>query len=276
MATTAFVLQAVLGLGALAIVATPAGAAGADPAVRRDLEAMAKRRVFFGHQSVGDNILDGMRRLAAAEGVPLQIVEVEDASSVPPGALGHARVAHNTRPDLKLESFSRALGSGGPADPDVALVKLCFVDIGPDTDAVGLFARYRAALESLRQRHPRTTFVHVTVPLTVVQGGVKASLKRLLGRPVYGVAENARREQYNALLREAYGGRQPVFDVAAMESTRPDGGRETFELDGRQVPALVPAYSDDGGHLNGPAAERVARALAALLATLPASGSAPR
>jgi hypothetical protein len=60
-----------------------------------------------------------------------------------------------------------------------------------------------------------------------------------------------------------------VFDLAAIESTRPDGGRETFEVEGRQVPALVPAYTDDGGHLNGPAAERVARQLVALLATVP-------
>ncbi len=155
-------------------------------------------------------------------------------------------------------------------------MKLCYVDIGPDTDAAALFARYQGALDALRQKHPRTTFVHVTVPLAAVQRGPKAWAKRLLGRPVYGTADNARREEYNALLRAAYGGREPVFDLAALESTRPDGSRETFEHDGRQVPALVPEYTDDGGHLNGPAAERVARQLVALLASVPVPAQASR
>ncbi len=276
MSKTGFLIEAALVLGALAAIATAPGVAAADESVRRDLEVVAKRRIFFGHQSVGANVLDGLRRVAAKEGVPLQIVEVDDASKLPAATLGHAYVAHNTRPDLKLENFAKALGPGGPSDPDVALVKLCYVDIGPDTDAAALFARYRGALAVLREEHPRTTFVHVTVPLAAVQRGPKAWLKQLLGRPVYGTADNARREEYNALLRTAYRGREPVFDLAALESTRPDGSRETFEHEGRRVPALVPAYTDDGGHLNGPAAERVARQLVALLASLPPTERASR
>ncbi len=269
MAKPAWSVEVVLGLGALALIAMAPCAAAADEAVRRDLEAVAKRRVFFGHQSVGANVLDGLRRVATQEGVPLRIAQVEDASTIPEGTLGHAFVAYNTRPDLKLENFARGLGPGGAADPDVALVKLCYVDIGPDTDAAALFARYRTALAALREKHPRTTFVHVTVPLAAVQRGPKAWVKRLLGRPVYGTADNARRAEYNALLRAAYARQEPIFDLAALESTRPDGSAETFDLDGRQVPALVPEYTDDGGHLNGPAAERVARRLAAVLATVP-------
>ncbi len=174
MARRAWLIEAALGLGVLAAVAVRPGAAAADEAVRRDLESVAKRRIFFGHQSVGANVLDGLRRAAAQEGVPLRIVQVEDASTLPAGTLGHAFVAYSTRPDLKLENFARAVGPGGAADPDVALVKLCYVDIGPETAAAALFARYRGALAALREKHPRTTFVvHVTVPLAAVQRGPK-------------------------------------------------------------------------------------------------------
>lgn len=56
-----------------------------------------------------------------------------------------------------------------------------------------------------------------------VQTGWKALVKRLLGRAPYGTVENVRREEYSRLLRQAYAGREPVFDLARVESTAPDG-----------------------------------------------------
>jgi hypothetical protein len=41
-----------------------------------------------------------------------------------------------------------------------------------------------------------------------------------------------------------------MFDLAAVMSTYPDGRRESFRLDGNTYDSLVPAYTDDGGHLN--------------------------
>jgi hypothetical protein len=35
-----------------------------------------------------------------------------------------------------------------------------------------------------------------------------------------------------------------------VESTRPDGTIEAYEVDGNPVPMLWPGYSRDGGHLN--------------------------
>jgi lysophospholipase L1-like esterase len=48
---------------------------------------------------------------------------------------------------------------------------------------------------------------------------------------------------------------------------------------GRTVPSLVPAYSEDGGHLNVEGQGRAARALLEVLADLPerpGSGPVPR
>lgn len=268
------VTGAACGLVALAAAGWASTASAADPALRADLEQVARRAVFFGHQSVGANILDGVKELAAQEGVPLRLAEVPDAAAVGPGTFGHAFIPENGKPELKLEGLTRALGPG-PAGVEVAFLKLCYVDVEGKTDAKALFERYQATLKTLQARHPRTTFVHLTVPLTTVQGGWKAMVKGLLGRSPYGFEENVRREEYNALIRQAYQGREPLLDVARLESTAPDGRPETTTVKGRTIPSMHAAYTDDGGHLGGEGRRMVARALLRLLAGLPGAAPGP-
>jgi hypothetical protein len=262
------------GLTAIALLAACAPRSDAsasrapDGELRADLEALARRTVFFGHQSVGTNIVDGLRDLAAQEGVGLRILETRTAERVAPGTYAHAFVGENGKPAAKLQAFQDALGAG-PAPVDVALVKFCYVDVEKDTDVGALFDRYRVEMQALQARHPATTFVHVTVPITEVQGGLKAMVKDLLGREPYGWLENVRREEFNALMREAFADKEPLFDLARFEATGPDGTLATVERDGRRVPVLVEAYTDDGGHLNGEGRRRVARALVDLIASLP-------
>jgi hypothetical protein len=243
------------------LVSTAAGAA--DAALRADLERVARERIYFGHQSVGANLLEGVEALAAQAGVPVRLVRVGRAGELPPATFGHTLVEENGKPLKKLESFRTALGD---AQVDVALLKFCYVDIDADSDAKALFARYRDTINDLRRTHPHTVFVHVTLPLTTVQTGWKALAKRLLGRAPYGTVENVRREQYNRLLREAYAGREPLFDLARVESTGPDGTPVRVQWDGVVAPALYPAYTEDGGHLNAQGRQRAARELIAVLA----------
>ena len=264
-----------LWLHCVVAIAAAVGAAAQerDGRLGRDLEVLSRRTVYFGHQSVGTNILEGVRELAAKENVTLRIEERSSAAGMAPGTVGHGLIAENSDPMRKLRSFAAALSPG--ASLDLALMKFCYVDVGAETDVAALFAAYRTTLRGLRARHPRTAFVHATVPLTTVQGGVKAMVKWLLGQPPYGFLENAKREEFNALLRQAYLGREPLFDLARVESTSPDGLAETVFWNGRSVSALVGAYTDDGGHLNREGRARVARALVATLAAaVPASASA--
>ncbi|MFB1479655.1 hypothetical protein [Corallococcus sp. RDP092CA] len=258
--------------GAL-LMALPQSAAASAP-VKPDvalasLERLTHRRVFFGHQSVGGNILDGVRDLSPSAKAPA-IVEVKDASAeLAQGTLAHAFVGQNEQPETKLAHFERLLDGGVAKQVDVALMKFCYIDFTSTTDAKALFEKYRATLAGLKSRHPGVTFVHVTAPLTTVQRGAKAWFNELRGRPVFGVGENVSREAFNALMRQTYGGKEPLFDLAALESTRADGTRETYEVNGRAYPAMVPDYSDDGGHLNARGQARVASALVAFLAALP-------
>src|SRR5262249_17452068 len=169
----------------LLAIATTVSAA--DEALRADLSLLATKRIYFAHQSVGSNLLEGVADLARGAGVPVRIVQSPRAADVPPAAFGHFFVPENGAPLEKLANFEKALGSG--AGIDITLIKFCYVDIDASTDAAALFARYQATIAGLRAENPQTVFVHVTLPLTAVQTGPKALAKRLLGRVPYGTIE---------------------------------------------------------------------------------------
>lgn len=244
-----------------------AAATEADATLRIELEHVAQRRIFFAHQSVGENLLEGIRHLSTVTGVPIRVVETPMASGVPSATFGHTFIAKNGDPFLKLQNFKRALGQQ-PSGIDIALIKFCFVDFDANTDVKALFARYRATIDDLRAKNPGTTFVHVTTPLTEVKDGLKARMKQVLGRAPDEAIENLRREEYNALLRQTYEGHEPIFDLARVESTTPEGAVMKVEWQGHMAPVMVPAYTDDGGHLNSVGKLRAARELITVLATV--------
>jgi len=245
--------------------AATAAALAPDVVLRTDLQRIATQRIYFGHQSVGGNVLEGIRELAVQAGVPIQITEVKSANEITQPVMGHRFVGVNGNPIEKLKSFDQAMGFNANS-LNVAMVKFCYVDFTPDTDVKALFASYRSTMDSIKARNPRITIVHITAPLTDVQTGPKALIKRLLGRVPYGVLENTRRQEYNSLLRQAYQGREPIFDLAQIESTEPDGTASTTEWNGNRIPKLTAAYTDDGGHLNSIGRQRAARELIKLLA----------
>jgi hypothetical protein len=246
------------------LLAFATSATAADDALRADLTLLATKRIYFAHQSVGANILEGVAQLSQAAGVPVRIIQAPRAADVPSAAFGHFFVPENGAPLEKLANFEAALGTDSGID--LALVKFCYVDIDAGTDAAALFAHYQATIARLRAQNPRTVFVHVTLPLTTVQTGPKALAKRLLGRAPYGTVENVRREQYNALMRRAYAGHEPLFDLARLESHAPDGTAVTVAWDGSVAPAMASAYTDDGGHLNARGRDLAARELVRVLA----------
>jgi hypothetical protein len=235
-----------------------------DKALRAELALLATKRIYFAHQSVGANILQGVAELAQGAGVPLRIAQARRATEVPARTFGHFFVPENGAPLEKLVNFEVALGASSGID--IALIKFCYVDVDAGTDAAALFAHYQATVALMRAENPRTVFVHVTLPLTTVQTGPKALAKRLLGRAPYGTIENVRREQYNALLRRAYAGREPLFDLARLESHAPDGTVVNVSWDGSIAPAMASAYTDDGGHLNARGRDLAARELIRVLA----------
>jgi hypothetical protein len=170
----------------------------------------------------------------------------------------HAPIGRNYDPPSKDAAFLAAVGSADA--PDIALYKFCFVDVGAETDPDSLFAEYVRTVDRAMTTHPALTVVHVTLPLTtgMPPGPFKALVKRALGRsPTVEAENNVKRNRYNDLLRARYAGRAPIFDLARIESTRPDGSRAYFTRGADTIFTLAPELTTDGGHLN-PMAQRLA------------------
>lgn len=217
-------------------------------------DALAQRKVFFGHQSVGDNIIVGMEEIMKERpGVRLDIRKTKKPENFGNAVFGHFAIGKNEDPATKIHDFDAIMRSGVAGRVDIALFKFCFVDITGSTDAGKLFEDYAHAMASLKTAYPGVAFVHVTVPLLRREkASPKAWLLRLLGKGdgFFADEHNVRRNEFNDLMRAAYAGREPLFDLAAFESTHPDGSRETFTDRGRTCSALAPEYTEDGGHLN--------------------------
>ena len=202
-------------------------------------------RVFFGHQSVGADVLRGVRRLAD-RGEPVPVVE-------------DALIGANEDPRSKIADFDARLRGGLAEQVDVAMMKLCYIDVSARTDVDALFATYRTTLSALERDHPQVSFVHVTVPLATERGRLSRLRARVTGNDRFGPAENVQRERLNALIRAEYAGDR-LFDLAAVESTRPDGSRVAGHHEGADYYALHDGYAADLGHLDEAGAEVAARA----------------
>ena len=232
------------------------------------LERLLGSRLFFGHQSVGFNIIEGLGDvLRERGGKGFAFVEGRQAPPASAPVFLHATIGENGESLAKIRDFESVI-RGLAEGVDIAFMKLCYADLWMDTDVPLIFATYKDTLARLKADRPKTIFVHWTVPLVAREGGLKNSVKRLLGRPVQGYEDNLNRERLNDLLRAEYLGKEPLFDLALFESARPDGLRRGFPVKGKTCYALEPGYTDDGGHLNEKGRSFVAEQLLVLLAGL--------
>ena len=75
-------------------------------------------------------------------------------------------------------------------------------------------------------------------------------MKKLLGRSdPFRQEDNVARERLNALIRREYGGRH-LFDLAAIESTKPDDTRVSGHYENQEYFALYDGYASDRLRLN--------------------------
>lgn len=243
-----------------------------EPVVQ-DLRALSNARILLGHQSVGRNILTGLASLADEADVPLRIVEVTGAPSDAAPGVFHSNIGKNGDPDSKCEMFGQLLTGFGRPEYDIAMMKFCYVDLGRDTplEVEAMIDRYARLVDTIRTERPDVQLVHVTMPLRSDPPGKKTMLKRFLGMSLPGDDDNVLRNAFNDALRTRYAN-EPLFDLAVLESTLPDGSRTSFEHEGESVYTLADRYTNDGGHLNEQAQRLAAIAFVrALVETLETS-----
>ena len=208
---------------------------------------IGQTRILFAHQSVGANILDGIKELEQAIGASIPVAGFD--VSRPWIGIASARLGRNGDPRSKTDAFATAVSQSGPA---IALHKYCYVDLHRAGDPNALFDFYRERIAAVARDNPDTTVLHITMPLTAVEQGIKAGIKRLLGRASDEAGHNEAREVFNDLMRASFAS-DTVFDLAALESST--------------VPrALRAGFTTDGGHLNELGRKQVAAAFIEFLA----------
>ena len=230
---------------------------------------LAEKKIFFGHKSVGYNIIDGMKDiLNERDYIKLNIVQTDNPTDFDQPIFAHSQVERNTDPASKIKNFRSIMDAGVGDKVDIAFFKFCYVDVMRDSDPQQIFDCYNKAIEDLKVRYPGTKFLHVTVPVCSAPKGTKRNLKEsiklLIGRP--GVLDdNIMRQRYNTLLRDTYSQQEPVFDLALVESVNLSGFRCYANKGAERVFILAPEYTKDGGHLNKQGRKRAAEQLLIVL-----------
>jgi hypothetical protein len=203
---------------------------------------LSEKSIFFGHQSVGKNIIDGMAELKnESNASSFIILDLKENSDIQQSVFVHTKIGVNFDPKSKIDEFVSILENGLADSLDIAFLKLGYVDISKHTNIEELFKYYQTSVNSLQEKYPHLKIIHFTVPLITKPKGLKGIVKRLLklDTNIYG-------HKYNELLRNHYGGIE-LFDIAKIEATFPDN---TLNIYGGGIPGLIPGYSSDGGHLN--------------------------
>lgn len=216
-----------------------------------ELKAFAASRVLFGHQSVGANVIDGVERTFVAAGAAglLTVTETREPVSAEGGFLAHASVGVNGDPYGKLTDFKALLDGPLGSNLDIALLKLCYVDVVAETDVDAVFTAYSSMMADLERSHPSVRFLYTTVPLTTDRGW-KSTIKSWIGDDDHmGPADNLARQRYNALVRLRFGSTGRLFDIAAVEATLAQDPTERHS-GGQAYYVLNKALASDAGHLN--------------------------
>ena len=214
--------------------------------------------MYFGHQSVGENILDGIALLKDEnQNIKLSVREGNTADQLQIGVLLQSKIGENGNPESKINAFKKIIDEGLGNHANIAFFKFCYIDFSAKTKPDEVFKAHKIVMDELEQAYPKTLFIHSTVPLVAIQHGAKTWIKKLLGKTLDGVNGNIVRNRYNKLLRKEYG-ENVIFDIARAESTKPGGNRENFTKDGEPYFAMYRGYTSDGGHLNTKGRKHVA------------------
>ena len=143
-------------------------------------QKLAQKKIYFGHQSVGYNIMDGIKDLMKENPeIKLNIVETSDPGGFNGGILAHSRVGKNVDPKSKVDEFVKFISNGIGNKADAAALKFCYVDVTAKTSVENVFSGYSDSIIQLKKKYPEMTIIHFTVPLRESKTTWKTWIKRL-------------------------------------------------------------------------------------------------
>ena len=208
-----------------------------------------KRKYFLRINRSDFNIIEGLEtHLKENPNIKINIIEGNEIFVFEKPVLAHAKNGENGDPKSKIDAFYKIMENNLADSVDIAGFKFCYMDFNKDTDVKNIFNHYKIKMNEISMKYPQVKIIHYTVPLTIIQSGPKALVKKLLGKDI-GVENNYVRLQFNKLLFEEFSD-QSIFDIAKYESTYTNGKREFTIQDDENIYSLIPSLSSDGKHLS--------------------------
>jgi len=221
------------------------------------IEKIGQLKWYFAHASVGANMMDGISDLHAKNSALYQIQGIS-AEKVPPVATQGGVIYEHNRGNpgwkAKFDQFESCVSNGWHYPTvNIAMSKLCYIDQHAS------FKYYVNSMTNLEAAFPQTVVVYTTMPLMTDED-----------------SDNFLRNAFNQRLREwtQQNGRV-LFDIADIEAHDPNGKVCNFQYRNKTYQKLCDSYTKDGGHLNEPGRQLVARGFYALGAALIEKGRLP-
>jgi hypothetical protein len=232
------------------------------------INALANKKIIFGHMSVGNNISAGIEDIKDAshrfKKINIKQLGIDELIDAP--GIYSIKVGNNGFPEKKCDVFKKRLMEDRFGKRiDIAFFKFCFVDFKEKSDVKDIFNRYVETIASLKKEFPELITVHVTTPLKIHAWGAQGIIENILKGKIENVRrglscikknltkgdiENTKRNEFNKMLINKYKDKDPIYDLAKAESTLPNGERVTFKHKDRVYLSLAREYTSDGGHLN--------------------------
>ena len=140
-------------------------------------DALSQKKIYFAHQSVGFNIIEGVEGLAKSnKKIGLSIVETRDPGGFAKPVFAHSTIGQNLNPQAKYEDFMSVMKSGLGETVDTAFLKLCYVDVRKDADVQALFQLHKQTYRQLGEMFPEVQLVHHVLGMTMSSGFTNSSM----------------------------------------------------------------------------------------------------
>lgn len=239
-------------------------------------DALRGKRIYFGHQSVGSNIIAGVEEiLKRRPGIGLRVAKADGPDRFAQPGLIHGPIGKNEDVEAKVRDFEAIVTAPDAAALDMAMMKFCYADLKTAKDLDAIQLAYDGMVDRVSTSRPTLRLLHLDVPLTGIAPGPKGRIKRLIGR--VPIVENSLRARFAGSLRDRHP--DTLLSVAEAESKERDGSVASLTNEEDQsFPCLATCLTNDGGHLNEGGSVLVARELLLFLArqceAAPATGGA--
>jgi len=130
---------------------------------------LANKKIYFGHQSVGYDMIDGVEFILKKNpDIKINLAEGSDLSVFENPVFAHAKNGQNGNPKSKIDAFYKIVDQGLGGKVDIAGFKFCYVDFNKSTNVNDVFEYYTLKMNKISQKYPNTEIIHYTVPLRTI------------------------------------------------------------------------------------------------------------